>query len=204
LHGSSVQGGALTFAFQAPSIPDLQQRAQIVAEDSSSATFQWTPQTGDVGSWQIQFSVSDGVSQSTATVTVTVSATGPSCTQPVFPEPTGNGTTLDLSQKSCEDLDVVVQDDGAAGVTIAQEDPKVDGATLQTTGSFTATWHWCPTQDQITARDRYAIQLSASDAGGGKALRPYIIILQRPSSPTCTGSPPVITHTPQDAAHGTD
>src|SRR5262249_40614005 len=152
------------FTFQAPSIPDLAQRAQIVANDSSTATFQWTPQSGDVGSWQIQFSVSDGVSSATATVKVTVSSSGPSGTTPVFREPTGNGATLDLSQKSCEDLDVVVQDDGAASVTIAQEDPKVDGATLKTTGNFTATWHWCPTQDQITARDRYAIQLSASDA----------------------------------------
>jgi hypothetical protein len=201
LSASYAGSSSLTFSFRAPSIPNLAQRAQIVPRDTSSATFKWTPLATDVGSWPIDFEVSDGHASTTETVSIEVVAAPSNAVPPVFVKPTGNGTTLDLAMKQCLDLDIEVQDTDSTAVTIVEEPQKIDGATLTSTGAFTATWHWCPTQAQIDAKDRYALQLSATDDTHQKALRPYLVFLKKPS---CAGAGPAIAHAPADVAQVND
>ncbi|HKA91093.1 MAG TPA: hypothetical protein VKE22_25700 [Haliangiales bacterium] len=201
LHATYAGSSSLTFSFRAPSIPNLATRAQIVPRDATSATFRWTPLATDAGSWDIDFEVSDGHSSGTETVTIDVAAAPSNKVPPTFVKPTGSGTTLDLTAKACLDLDIEVQDTDSTRVTIAEEPQKIDGATLTATGPFTATWHWCPTQAQIDAKDRYALQLSATDDTNQKSLRPYLIFLKKPA---CVGVGPTIVHTPVDASQVND
>ena len=46
---------------------------------------------------------------------------------PVFREPLGSGTTLDLSQSNCIELDILVEDPDSPNVDISLEEPLEDG-----------------------------------------------------------------------------
>src|SRR5262245_11358751 len=74
LHGSDPEGAALTFSYQAPSIPDLKDRAELIALDPTSAQFNWRPLPTDIGVWAIDFQVSDGYQTARETVNITVVA----------------------------------------------------------------------------------------------------------------------------------
>ena len=49
-------------------------------------------------------------------------------TAPIFVQPLGNGTTLDLSQETCLDVALVVVDPDSASVSLAHEEPVIDGS----------------------------------------------------------------------------
>src|SRR6185295_4934698 len=114
------------------------------------------------------FKASDGDHDSTLPVTVEVRSAIGDATTPVFRQPLGTGTTLDLAVHTCVDLDVIVEDQDSVAVTIAQEEPVIEGAQLDQTGPLTATWHWCPSRPQIDGDDRYTLTLSADDGDNPK------------------------------------
>jgi hypothetical protein len=191
LHGSDPEGAALTFSYRAPSIPDLETRAELIAQGPTSAQFNWRPLQTDVGVWAIDFEVSDGFQTTRETVDITVIAAPSETQQPVFRKPTGSGTTLDLRTASCLELDLEVEDNDSASVTFAEEGSKIDGATLSPTGPFTAHWSFCPAPD--IGVDRKTLQISATDESKQAAHLVYRIAIQR-------GCGPAITHTPADAS----
>jgi len=185
LRANDAEGDALTFSFSAPAPADLPTRASIAPlGDGTEATFRWSPQAADVGTVDIDFHVTDGHTSVTETVAITV--TPPASQQPLWVAPLGAGTTLDLAHTKCLDLQITVQDPGAARVDIAQAAPVIDGATLTKSGDFGATWHWCPSTTQVDAADVYNLSLSASD--GLKKL--YRILLVKPSC--ASGTAPTV------------
>ncbi|HTJ44965.1 MAG TPA: hypothetical protein VL463_22815 [Kofleriaceae bacterium] len=198
LVATDPSGAHLDYDFHAD-IPDLAGHASMTRSPNGAGVFRWTPLAADVGVWYVDFTASNGSQSATTTARIEVKAATGKASAPAFVQPLGSGTTLDLAQKSCLDLNVVVQDQDSTDVTIAEEQPMIDGATIDMTGGLSATWHWCPTDEQIAAADRYTLELSADDGSNPKTILDYLIVLRRKPQTGCTGAAPVITHTPADA-----
>jgi hypothetical protein len=195
LRATDADGDSLHFDFDAPAVPDIKSRAQLSAFADNVAIFRWTPQPSDVSAtpYAFDFSVSDGKATTTETVQITV--TDGQGAAPVFREPLGTGTTLDLSMMTCIDVAIVVEDNDSTMVTISEADPQIDGSTLTQMDAFTATWHWCPTAAQIAQTDHYLLQLVADD-GTNQTQKSYLIVLRSAQQMNCPGAPPSIMHTP--------
>jgi hypothetical protein len=199
LTATDPDGDALAFAFSS-TIPELDARATITRSPSGAAIFRWTPLAADVGTWFIDFTASDGDNAATLTVELEVRSAVGGNGAPVFRQPLGTGTTLDLDTDAdgCVDVPVVVEDQDSPAVTLTQDEPVIEGAELTVTGGLTAAWRWCPTRAQVDADDRYTLTLRADDGENPATVKNYLVVL-RQSQQACPGAPPVITHVPADA-----
>lgn len=203
LRATDADGDALDYTF-ASDVPDLGTRAVITVAPSGNGVFRWRPLAADVGTWHFDFTASDGDHATTQPVTIEVRSAIGDDTMPVFRQPLGTGTTLDLAIKTCLDLDVLVDDQDSVQVTIAQAEPVIEGAELTQTTAFTAVWHWCPSRDQIDADDRYTLALSADDGDNPPTIKNYLIVLRPPPQQNCPGDKPVVTHTPANVSQLVD
>ncbi len=201
LRASDANGNTLYYSFSSPQIPDLDTRAAIRPYgDGSMAIFAWTPNVSDIGTWEIDFNVTDGSSSATETVDVEIDSAEVGANAPVFVQPLGTGTTLDLSMATCIDVDITVNDNDTPQVTIALEPQIIAGGTLTSTGHHSATRHWSPSPAQIAAENRYDLVLSASDGTNPKTIKTYHNVLEKPVMMGCgdTGTPPVVTSSTAD------
>src|SRR5262245_18518860 len=199
LHGTRPDGDQLSYGFKtADELKDLTSRANVTVSPSGAGVFRWTPNASDVGEHAFDFSASDGVNVTTVTVTIDVKSAIGSATSPVFRQPLGSGTTIDLQKKKCVDLSIVVEDQDTAQVKLALDEP-IEGAKLDQTDGSTARFSWCPTKEQ-EAESRYTIVLSADDGENPKTLKNYLVVLRGNSGggTSCPGTAPVITHTPSN------
>src|SRR6185312_2724029 len=162
--------------------------------------FRWTPLAADLGEHAFDFKVSDGSNETTVTININVKSAIGSQTAPIFRQPLGTGTTIDLSRANCVDLDVVVEDQDTPNVKIAQEEPTIEGADLKSVDGQSATWHWCPSRAQ-EGEDRYTLTLSADDGDNPKTLKNYLVVLRGTGGggQSCPGAAPTIAHSPQNA-----
>lgn len=197
LNGTDPDGDQLSYKFKAADLDEIADHAQITVSPSGSGVFRWTPLANDVGEHAFDFTVSDGDNSTTVTINIDVKSAIGSATAPVFRQPLGTGTTIDLTKKKCVDLDIVVEDQDTAEVTLAMEEPKIEGATLDQQDGTTAKFSWCPTREQ-EAEQRYTVVISADDGENPKTLKNYLIVLRGGSGSTCPGGAPVISHTPQN------
>jgi hypothetical protein len=203
VRATDSDGDTIKFDFAAPGLPDIKTRATPATLTSFAdgvAIFRWTPQAGDrnAAPYAFDFKASDGHATTTETVQITVSDAAGG-TAPVFRQPLGTGTTLELDTNACIDVPIVVEDTDSTEVMIAQEQPLIEGAMLTADGPFTATWHWCPTDAQVAAQDRYMLVLSADDGTNPKTLKSYLIVLRKTPPMNCPGMAPAVMHTPPAA-----
>lgn len=195
LRATDPDGDDITYGFEVPS-DELDLDAEITARPDGTGVFRWTPLAADVGSWAVDFTASDGEHTDRVTVMIDVrSAVAGSA--PIFREPLGSGTTLDLERNACLQLDVVVEDQDDATVTLGQEAPIIEGAQLEQTAGLSGQWSWCPNKSQLD-QDRYPLVLSADDGDNDKTLKNYLVVLRHPPRPDCPGDAPVIEHEPED------
>jgi len=187
-------GDALQFGFKS-TIEDIESRADL-RQAGDKAVFRWTPIAADAGSASFDFTVSDGQSSDKETITIEVRPSAGTSTAPIFRKPLGTGTTLDLTQKSCIDVDVVVEDADSPGVTIAQVDPVIEGATLDQDDGLSGSWSWCPSKKQVDESDRHVLKLSADDGDNPATTKNFLIVLRKAQKQDCPGQAPVIEHTP--------
>ena len=197
LNGTDPDGDQLSYKFKAPDLVEISDHAQVTVSPSGSGVFRWTPLANDVGEHAFDFTVSDGDNSTTVTINIDVKSAIGSATSPVFRQPLGTGTTIDLTKKKCVDLDIVIEDQDTAEVTLAMEEPKIPGATLDQQDGTTAKFNWCPTKEQ-EAEQRYTLVISADDGENPKTLKNYLIVLRGGTSTNCPGAAPVISHTPQN------
>jgi hypothetical protein len=195
LTGTTEDGRGLTYYFTT-NMPNADKRASLAQRPDGTGLFILRPQATEVGTWAYDFTASDGGMSSTLTVQIEVRSAIGEATLPVFRHPLGQGTMLDLRTQSCVELEIMVDDADSTSVTIAQEEPRIEGATLTPGQRKTATWKWCPTPAQKEADDRYLLRLSADDGENPKRTINYAIVLRRPVGAGCAGTPPQITHTP--------
>lgn len=199
LTATDEDGDEIDFSFES-TFPDAQTRAQLTRSPSGAAVFRWTPLASDVGVWFVDFKASDGDNETTLTVEIEVASAVGAEGAPVFRQPLGTGTTLDLETTQCLDVSIVIEDQDSTSVEITQDEPLIEGATLDISGGLAGTWHWCPTRDQAAAEDRYTLTLGADDLTNPKTLKNYLIVLRNGDGTGCPGTPPVITHSAQDAS----
>jgi hypothetical protein len=199
LDGTDPAGGRLAYAYDAPDVTDLTGNAQVTVAPSGEGVFQWTPLAADVGAHPFDFTVTNaGGAKTTVTITITVKSAIGEGSAPVFRQPLGTGTTIDIAQTPCVTLQVVIEDQASAHVTIAQEQPLIIGATLMQTDGQTATWKWCPTVSQAM-ESRYTLILSADDGQNPKTLKDYLVVVRDSGSGgSCPGAGPSISHSPAD------
>lgn len=199
LHGSDPDGEALAYQFHAAELTDLDGRAEITTSPSGAGVFRWTPTAADVGQHPFDFTVADASHTTTVTIHIDVRSAIGAATAPVFRQPLGSGTTLDLAQQPCVDLDVVVDDQDSPAVQISQGDPVIDGAELRVRDGHAATWHWCPTREQ-EAEPRYTLALAADDGDNPRTVKNYLVVLRGGGGASCPGAAPAIAHTAQDVS----
>jgi hypothetical protein len=172
LRGVDPDGDRLTYSF-ATDTP-LAGRATMTRSPSGNGVFRWTPVAADIGAHTVEFRASDGDHDTDVAITIDVRATAAG--MPAFVQPAGSGTVVNLATDPCVMLDVVVQDEDTAQLTIAEEEPKITGAMFNQLDGTSATWRWCPTSAQIADSTRYTLVLSASD-GTSKATKNYVLVL---------------------------
>jgi len=197
IDASDPDGDPLSYSFDAE-VPEIRSRASISQLPIGAGEFRWTPMASDVGVWFFDFKVSDGDYTSTATVKVDVRSAVGANSAPRFLQPVSNGTTLDLSQKRCLTLDIVIDDSDSVDVEITEAEPTIDGAELVQTDGLTAEWSWCPTPEQINASSRHTLSLIADDGDNPPTILHYLIVLRRAGKDNCPGDAPVVDHVPID------
>ncbi len=192
LLGTDADGDQLSYSYR---IADLQEDSAVITQSPSGAgVFRWTPLAADVGEHAVDFTVSDGDNDTTVTINIDVRSAIGSATAPIFRQPLGTGTQMDLTTMKCLDLDVVVEDQDSAMVTLALEEPFPMGMTLDQQDGLTGKVRWCPTREQ-ESENRYTVVISADDGDNPKIIKNYLIVL-RGGATNCPGAAPVITHTP--------
>lgn len=173
LVGVDADGENLSYSYAADFEPSG--RVMMTKMPSGSGLFRWTPVASDVGQHVFDFTASDGENATTVSISIDVRISGGD--MPVFREPLSTGRVVDITQTPCIDVNIVVEDADTAQLTIAVEDPAIDGGTLTQSSGTTATWNWCPTNAQILGSDRYTLVLSADDNDGHKTIKNYVIVL---------------------------
>ena len=195
LVGTDPDGDRLSYGFKAADLTGVEDRAMVTVSPSGVGVFRWTPVASDIGQHAFDFKVSDGGNETTVTITIDVRSAIGSATAPIFRQPLGTGTTIDLSKGQCVDLDVVVEDQDTAQLEITQEEPIIDGATIEQRDGQAAQWHWCPTRAQ-EGDQRYTLVLSANDNDNPKTMKNYLVVLRGTGgSSNCPGGSPTISHT---------
>jgi hypothetical protein len=195
LNGTDADGDRLTYDFHAADLENVRERAMITVSPSGVGVFRWTPIAADVGQHAFDFVVSDGDNNTTVTITIDVKSAIGSATAPIFRQPLGTGTTIDLGKSQCIELDVVVEDQDTAQLDITQLEPIIEGATLTQEDGQTATWRWCPTRAQ-EGDTRYTLVLAADDGDNPKTIKNYLVVLRGNGNANCPGAAPTISHTP--------
>jgi hypothetical protein len=199
LRASDVDGDDLSYRFEATGPSEIGERGQIRPyNDGSTAVFRWTPLAGDVGTWNIEFIVTDGSGESRETIRVDVQATTGENRPPAFHRPLGTGSTLELAKEPCAEVVLEIEDPDNTDVVLSQKEPVLEGATLEQTSSTTGAFRWCPTVAQIAQGERYTVVFLAEDGQNPPQEKPFTIVLRKTQRSDCPGAGPVITHTPMD------
>lgn len=173
IDGVDPDGDALTYKVDSELV--LEGNATLSKTPAGRGLFRWTPVAADVGMHAFDFSASDG--SNTTTVTITIDVRASSGNVPVFRQPLGAGRVIDLVQTKCVELDILIEDQDTAQVTIGEEAPAIAGATLEQQDGTTAKWRWCPSPAQIAESDRYTLVLFADDGDNPKTIKNYVIVL---------------------------
>jgi hypothetical protein len=194
LNGTDADGDRLSYSFQAADLTGVEDRAMVTVSPSGAGVFRWTPIAADVGQHAFDFVVSDGGHDTTVTINIDVKSAIGVATAPIFRQPLGTGTTIDVGKNKCVELNIVIEDQDTAQVDITQEEPIIDGATLTQMDGQTATWKWCPTRAQ-EGDSRYTLVLAADDGENPKTIKNYLVVLRGSGNTNCPGGAPSITHT---------
>jgi hypothetical protein len=172
IDGSDPDGDKLTYGVKAD--VSLQGAAMLTQDPSGAGVFRWTPLANDVGVHAFDFTASDG--SNTTTVTIQIDVRSAAGAVPIFRRPLGSGTVIEAGQ--CAAVDILIEDQDTAQITIGEEPALIEGATLSQNDGTTGIWDWCPTPQQISDNDRYTLTLSADDAENPKTLKEFVLVLK--------------------------
>jgi hypothetical protein len=158
--------------------PDLAMRLRrpsLTVYTKGRAVWRWTPQADDAGRQQIEWTAQTKSAQASAELTLSVESGSEA---PLFREPVGEGTTLDLRRDPCVDVAVVVESTATSRVELTLEGAP-DTARLVQTGDLTGELAFCPSPQEILDDTVYPLTLAAQ-AGENTVRKTYVIVLRRP------------------------
>lgn len=173
IEGVDPDGDRLSYSVEAD-LP-LEGVASMSQTPDGNGVFRWTPLATDVGMHAFDFTASDGDNAETVSITIDVRATAGGI--PVFRQPLGTGRVYDLGADPCVAVDIVIEDEDSAMVTLGEEEPLITGATLMQSAGLMGQWRWCPTTAQVNDTNRYTLTLSADDGSNPRTLKQYVIVL---------------------------
>lgn len=198
LLASNDDGSAISYSYDTDA-PNLGDRASLTQRPGGASVFAWTPTAEDIGTWTFDFHAIDAHGQSTESITIEVRSAVGSQTLPQFRRPLGAGTALNTAGDDCVEIEIVIEDQDTAAVTISEAEPKIEGAELLQDSDTDALWRWCPTPAQIAAQDRYLLTIHADDGENPAAVKRYQIVLRDHGDKSeCSGSAPTVRHTAQN------
>ena len=172
LNGTDPDGDRLSYDFRAADLDGVKDRAMVTVSPSGAGVFRWTPLAADVGQHAFDFIVSDGGNDKTVTINIDVKSAIGSATAPIFRQPLGTGTTIDLGKNAVHRPQHRGRGPGHRAGHDQQQEPLIEGATLEQMDGQTAKWHWCPTRAQ-EGDTRYTLVLSANDGENPKTIKNY-------------------------------
>lgn len=158
--------------------PDLSTRLRrptLTAYSRGRAVWRWTPLADDAGPQEVVFSATKDDATGSASLTFTVEA---GSEMPVFREPVGEGTTLDLRQTNCVQVSVVVESTSSPRADLSLREAPTTARLLQT-GDLTGELAFCPSPAEIMADDVYPLTIAAA-VGKDTIEKTYVIVLRRP------------------------
>ena len=186
-------GIAPEFRASSPTLPDFNSRTSrpTFLPFGAGGIMRWTPLVTDVGQHTIEVEAftTAGVAWSAFNVTVQ-----PGQAAPVFRQPLGSGTTLDLAGSNCVTVDVLVEDFDTPMVRISLEPPVEENYVFTADGPLAGTFEFCPSQQQIEKSELYTVNFAAEDEDGHITRKKYTVVLRRSVGENCGGQAPTISH----------
>lgn len=168
---------AVTWAYRSVRNPDLAMRLRrpaLTAYTRGRAIWRWTPLSEDAGPQQMVLSARTQMAEGSVELRLVVE-TG--IDAPVFREPVGEGTTLDLRHATCAAVTVVVESTAAPRVELGLVDVPM-GAMLTQTSDLGGELRFCPSPQQILDDDIYPLTLQAV-AFDWVIRKTYVLVLRR-------------------------
>jgi hypothetical protein len=177
------------FSYAAP--PELVQIEDrvFIATRMAGAVLEWTPILQDVGTHRFEIRASAGSKSASIDVNLTVERARPGA--PSFSR-SPRGAAFDPFTQGCIDVPITVVDRSGDPVEIGVWSglpPR--GAKLESTGTSSASLHWCPTPDQIASDAQRRITLYAKNSMNRTVLHDLTVVLLI-GDKHCEGTPPAI------------
>ncbi len=167
----------LTWTWQSPSNPELATRLHrptLSAYSGGRALWRFTPLATDVGPLAIEFAASRGNLHGTLSLGFAIDPGGD---PPVFREPVGEGTTLDLRMMPCAAVSVVVESNSTPQVSLSLVNPPPNAEIAQTE-ELAGKLLFCPSTSQAMMETIYPLLIQA-EAGERIVRKSYVIVLRR-------------------------
>jgi hypothetical protein len=185
-------GAAIRYVYEAPSSLVAFDTVATISGSPAGGELRFTPLSSHVGTHELQIVLRapGGGEYDRGSLLITVRPAADAA--PVFLEP-GAGGTYDLSRDPCVRFAIEIRDDDSPSVDIRERSPLPEGAMLVSAGPKSATFDWCPTNDQIAASERWTIELEANDGDHPAVPHDYVVVLRSGGSGCGTGSAPMIT-----------
>jgi hypothetical protein len=185
-------GEAVRFVYEAPPSLVAFDTVATISGSPAGGELRFTPLSAHVGTHEIQIVVQAPGGREYDRTPLLVTVRPADDAAPVFLEP-GAGGTYDLGREPCVRFAIEIRDDDSPSVDIRERSPLPEGATLISGGPKSATFEWCPTNDQIAASERWTIELEANDGDHPAVPHDHVVVLRSGGGGCGTGTAPTIT-----------
>jgi len=197
-------GDPLRYRFET-ALAQAETTAAIGTAGGGRGLFTLTPMVEQIGEHYVDFLVDDGTHEDRYPVRIEVRSAVGSDATPVFRRPVGSGAVVQVEDDPCVELDVEVEDQDSAELTLRMADPVLMGSTLEVGGDgHVARWRWCPTPEQLATSTQHELVLVADDGESEPVEKRYVFVVRHDGPGTCFDDVPIIVHQPRDYATAAD
>ncbi len=169
----------LTWQWRSLTNPELTTRLHrptLSAYSGGRALWRFTPLASDVGPQSVEFSAESGALSGSIALGFVIEPGGD---PPLFREPVGEGTTLDLRSMPCAAITVVVESSSLPQVSLSLVSPPPNAELVQT-DDLAGKLVFCPSMSQAASETIYPLLIQA-EAGPHTVRKSYVIVLRRPT-----------------------